>query len=122
MPSRRWGESQAIDGLLMAMKRAVVEKVQFDAVTFDSFHLYDIDFSFSVYLAGFRLAVACDIWVIHDSPGNFSEKWEQASLRFYHKRQAKLAPFVNRTFQHGFVAVEDVRELPALMMPPNWKQ
>src|SRR6185503_5578792 len=49
---------QALDGLFMAANREVLERVRFDEVTFDGFHGYDMDFSFSSHLAGFRLAVA----------------------------------------------------------------
>ena len=36
-------------------------------VTFDGFHHYDLDFSYSAYRAGFRLAVVNDICIYHAS-------------------------------------------------------
>ena len=37
---------QALDGLFMAARRSVIERVSFDPVTFDGFHGYDLDFSY----------------------------------------------------------------------------
>ena len=68
-PGRRtFGGIHAMDGLFFAARRSVVEKVPFDAVTFDGFHHYDLDFTFAAHLAGFRLGIANDIHVLHESP------------------------------------------------------
>ncbi|MDR2925191.1 MAG: glycosyltransferase family protein [Azoarcus sp.] len=64
---------QAIDGLCMIARRDAAEEIGFDEKTFDGFHLYDLDFSFSAYLAGKKLGVCCDIPVIHASEGDFGE-------------------------------------------------
>lgn len=64
---------KAIDGLCMIATREVAEQVGFDADTFDGFHLYDIDFSFSAWRAGFKLGVCCDLPIIHESAGNFDQ-------------------------------------------------
>ena len=53
------------------------ESIQFDAATFDGFHLYDLDFSYRAFLAGFRIAIAWDIPIIHVSSGRLDAAWQR---------------------------------------------
>lgn len=81
---------QAIDGFCMTSTRKAAQSIGFDAATFDGFHLYDLDFSYSAFLAGFRLGVCCDIPVIHESAGNFGYQHLQYAERFVLKHIDRL--------------------------------
>jgi GT2 family glycosyltransferase len=81
---------QALDGVFMAMRRSVAASVPFDEALFDHFHLYDLDFSFRAYQAGFALAVCRDIVLIHQSIGNFDAIWDKYRRRFEEKHRAHL--------------------------------
>jgi GT2 family glycosyltransferase len=81
---------QALDGVFMAMRRDVAVSVPFDEAVFDHFHLYDLDFSFRAYLAGFALAVCRDIALIHQSRGRFDAVWNEYRRRFEAKHRAHL--------------------------------
>jgi len=81
---------QALDGMFFALNRPVVERVQFDENMFDGFHHYDLDFTFSAYLAGFKLAVCNDIVIAHHSAGKFDSMWEHYRDLFLRKHQAAL--------------------------------
>lgn len=81
---------QGLDGLFIAAKREVVERVGFDEQIFDGFHCYDTDFTFSACLAGFRVAVCAEIIIAHHSAGNFGEVWQKYNARFVEKHQGKL--------------------------------
>lgn len=109
---------QAVDGLFMALKKDVADKVRFDENFFDGFHCYDIDFSFSVYKAGFRLGVATDIPVLHASQGKFEEIWRMYAQRLYDKHKADLMPRRNRPFQHACVTALNKEELLEIMSAP----
>jgi hypothetical protein len=76
---------EAIDGVFMAARREVVEAVGFDALTFDGFHLYDIDFSYRAHAAGWRVGVSSEVVLRHDSEGSFDEKWAVYANRFLAK-------------------------------------
>ena len=102
---------QAIDGLFMATRREVLERVRFDQQLFDGFHLYDIDFSFCVHLAGFRIAVATDLPALHHSQGSFGDDWNRYAAKFLGKWQAQLPPFKLRPFQHAVVGASTKGEL-----------
>ena len=81
---------RAVDGVLFAIRRRVLDKVRFDEASFDGWHMYDIDFSFAAYLAGFSLAVCNDIVLLHASGGDFGEAWQRAAERFRQKYAGRL--------------------------------
>ena len=83
---------QALDGCFLACRREVAESIGFDAITFDGFHLYDVDFTFGAYLKGFRLAVCRDLALIHASMGtNADGAWAEYQKRFEAKYRGRLS-------------------------------
>jgi GT2 family glycosyltransferase len=81
---------QALDGFFIAANRRVIQTVRFDEKTFDGFHAYDADFTFSAYLSGFRLAVCKDILIAHQSRGNFDEAFHKYNAHFLEKYRGRL--------------------------------
>lgn len=82
----------ALDGVFVACRREAAAAVPFDAQAFDGFHLYDLDFSYRAHAAGFRLAVACDLGLVHESKGDFGADWSRYAARFRAKFPALAAP------------------------------
>ena len=85
---------QALDGLFFAARRSLVERLRFDEDTFDGFHLYDLDFTFSAYLEGFDVAVCHDIPMIHYTYGaseGYLETHARYLGRFRQKYEGRLA-------------------------------
>ncbi|HKA60520.1 MAG TPA: glycosyltransferase [Gemmatimonadales bacterium] len=82
--------AQAIDGIFLAARREVVERIGFDETTFDGWHLYDLDFTYSAHLAGFRTAVCHDLCLVHDSIGDYGKDWEHYARRFEEKYRDRL--------------------------------
>ncbi len=121
-PRRRVGNIQALDGLLLAANRNVLDKVRFDADTFDGFHAYDVDFTFSAFRAGLKLAVACDISVIHLSGGQFDETWEHYAGRFAAKHASYLPRIVPKPFRWSSVQARNKAHLLEVMQPAYWDQ
>ncbi len=77
--------TEALDGLFIAANRRVCEAIAFDAATFDGFHLYDLDFTYRAFVAGFRIAVAWDILIIHSSSGRLDAAWQRYAQKFVAK-------------------------------------
>lgn len=119
--SRRvFGGIQALDGLFMAMRRDVLAKLTFDDATFDGFHVYDVDFTFRAHLAGYKLAVACDIQVLHQSAGQYDKTWEIHARRFLQKHQSALAKMPDKEFCWGWAKVEKKDDIRGVMTPLSW--
>ena len=121
-PRRVVGNIQAMDGLMIAVRRSVLARIVFDAVTFDGFHLYDLDFSFSAYCAGFRLGIANDLTVLHRSFGSYQDTWSLYKERFERKWAARLAPASARTHKWALVTVGSVAEAMEIVNPPYWRE
>ncbi|SFU30419.1 Glycosyltransferase like family protein [Polaromonas sp. YR568] len=84
------GDIQALDGVLFAANRRVVESVRFDEDTFDGFHVYDTDFTYAAFLRGFKLAVCKDIMIAHKSGGNFQDSYKTYAGKFREKYKGHL--------------------------------
>jgi hypothetical protein len=115
VPARAVGGIQALDGVFLAARRSVVEKIPFDAQTFDGFHLYDLDFTFAAHLAGFRLGVANDIHILHRSMGFKDESWQRYSKRFDEKYAGQLDPMAPRHCGYAWVHLHTRDEIMELM-------
>jgi hypothetical protein len=82
---RSIGNICAMDGVMFACQRPMLDKVSFDNA-YDGFHLYDIDFSYAAYRAGLRLGVCCDFNILHGSVGRGEEpEWRRLAGIFMHK-------------------------------------
>lgn len=109
------GEMQALDGVFLCARRNVVEQLQFDESTFGGFHLYDLDFSFRAYRAGFKLAVINDLPMIHASMGEFGDRWAEDAERFVRKHGSALPPKPGHTWNCTVVHVESKDRLLEVM-------
>jgi hypothetical protein len=83
--------AQALDGLFFAARRTVFGRVRFDEATFDGWHFYDLDFTYSAYLTGLRLGIRTDALLWHESVGRFDDRWRHYAARFLRKHAARLA-------------------------------
>jgi GT2 family glycosyltransferase len=115
------GNIQAMDGLFLAMRRGLAEKIAFDEVNFDGFHLYDIDFTYRAFLAGFRLAVCSDILLFHASAGSFDNVWMRYGERFMRIHGHRLPrPRPGIESHWAFVVVRDRTSMIQAMTWPSW--
>ena len=120
-PARSMGSMQAVDGVLMCVRRPVFDKVQFDE-RYTRFHLYDIDFSFTAHLAGFRVGCAFDLDIHHKSAGSFKDPdWEAAGRAFIAKYEKQLAPPEFPVKWQGSVSkVSSLAEARRRLHPDHW--
>lgn len=98
-------EVRMLDGLFFAVRRAVVQNVQFDEYNFDGFHCYDADFTYSAFLAGFTLGVCNNIAVIHYSHGSFDAVFQKYNQTFITKHANKIDKLVPRALKPTWQAV-----------------
>ena len=105
-----------LDGVLLAARREVFTAVRFDADTFDGFHLYDIDWSYRVSRAGFRLAVAGELLVVHASRGVYGAAWQRYADRFCSKHDVgRTSPEPSSFFGASLESADQVRTFYALL-------
>lgn len=75
----------ALDGVFLAISRKALANIRFDAQTFSEFHGYDLDISFQLVSAGFKLAVTHSILLEHASIGTMNEVWLKAAFAIHNK-------------------------------------
>jgi hypothetical protein len=120
-PARAVSGIQALDGVFLATTRRLVETLSFDEQTFQGFHLYDLDFSFTAYLRGYRLAVCNDLMLIHASWGNFDDEWQRQAELFREKYHAYMVPGERRKGCITMVRVHSREEILEVMTPGHWQ-
>ena len=120
IPRRIIPNIQAMDGLFIAARRHVLEKMRFDEDTFRDWHFYDLDFTFRAYLGGFHLAICCDIPLMHASIGKFTAQWQANAALFLKKHRANLGIGTMRQFNPTTIGAADKAEALALMTPWWW--
>ncbi|HEY1686929.1 MAG TPA: glycosyltransferase [Tepidisphaeraceae bacterium] len=119
-PTPAVSKIQALDGVFMAARRSLLERIRFDAETFDHFHLYDIDFSYQAYHAGFKIGVANDINLLHHSQGNFDENWQRYAERFDQKWRGHYTPRYGPSARCCRVTVNSRAQALKIMTPSYW--
>jgi tetratricopeptide (TPR) repeat protein len=91
---------QTLDGLFFAARRACALSVGFDAVTFDAFHFYDLDFVYRAQRAGNSVAISTEVLAIHASEGSYDDAWRAQAERFMRKYPELAAP-AGKSFYFG---------------------
>ncbi len=79
---------RVMDGVFLAMRRAVAESVGWDAQVCDGFHGYDVDFTLRAADRGLDLAVATDLGIVHGSYGTFDDAWRATGAKLMQKHPA----------------------------------
>ncbi len=80
------------DGCFIACRNAVAHTLRWDEATFDSFHLYDIDFCLRAQNGGFRIGVTRGLMINHWSQGSFDAAWREHAQRFLQKHDMTPGP------------------------------
>ena len=112
---RAMTDMQALDGLFLAFRRAVIERLGWDADTFQGFHCYDVDCTYRAFRAGCKLGVALDLPIFHQSGGNYDTTWQAHADRFMAKHGAHLETLPPRSYQTAIVQVRTREEAQAIM-------
>ena len=121
VPSRRVDQVQALDGAFFCCKREVAQDIRFDQETFRGFHFYDLDFSFRAHQRGWRVSIANDLDLFHESAGNYDEQWKMNAALFHQKHQQALAPkFPHRMIHFCHVRVPTIEDALSVMRPAYW--
>jgi hypothetical protein len=120
----RVSPAQTVDGVFVAVRRAVMSQIHFDAVTFDGFHLWDQDFCLSACQAGLKVGVANDINLLHHSTGKFDDVWRHYGVLFEKKWRdwlARMRPgYLPLAIGWDCVRVDSLAAVRQVLTPPHW--
>jgi hypothetical protein len=113
-------DAQVLDGVFLAGRRAVFERLPFDADTFDGFHCYDLDLSYRAYRAGFRCAVTLDLLIWHQSGGNFGDSWRKYAARLIEKFPELTPRRPSAPYRTGALVAESALAAPLYAWIAHW--
>ncbi|MEO5376817.1 MAG: tetratricopeptide repeat protein [Magnetococcus sp. DMHC-6] len=91
-PHQEMVRVKVLDGLFLAGRRSMFQTLAFDEIRFDGFHFYDLDISLAAHLAGYKVGVCKDIFLIHHSAGSISREWHLYREKFIEKYHGRI-PF-----------------------------
>ena len=81
----------ALDGLWLFTRKELFERVHWDSETFPLFHMYDHDMCMQMLQLGLKLRILPDLWIEHDSWGNYDEQFF-AQVGDFHKKWDEYLP------------------------------
>jgi hypothetical protein len=85
-----------LDGVWFCIRKDLFTSIRFDETTFSGFHFYDVDATFQVYQAGYKLLCVKDILIHHLSMGVLDQKWAENAILFHKKWKDKLPAAVQK--------------------------
>lgn len=83
-------EVAVVDGMFLSMSKDVWSKHEFNEKELKSFHLYDIDMSYQLFLAGYKIVVSNQISVQHLSKGSLDIDWFKASVNWHKNKNLPI--------------------------------
>ena len=110
----------ALDGVFLCTTRRVLDAVPFDPATFDGFHVYDVDFTFSAFRKGFGLAVCTDLPILHRSYGEFDETFNRYAARFREKYRGQLSPMPEIDWSTCLCRTKHIERALEFFHPPHF--
>ncbi len=111
------GAVVVLDGVLLAARRAVFAAVGFDAHTFDGFHGYDVDWSYRAAQAGYTLAAAGDLLLVHASRGRYDDVWQRYAERFCAKHcVGHIDPAPPPYYETAFTSRQQVQSFYGMLL------
>lgn len=84
-------EIVVLDGVWFCCRRLLWEECPFDERNYHGFHFYDLDFSLNAYLKGYKNYVTNEVFIEHNSKGNFNVDWID-SARIFHSKWREYLP------------------------------
>jgi len=120
VPAPIIGGMVAMDGMFLAARRAAVERIGWDADTFDGFHFYDIDFTFRAALAGLKLAVVPMLGFFHSSANGPDPNYAIYRERFAAKHAASIRSEPAHPFHTAMQRVPDLETARRVLRPDYW--
>ena len=110
-------DAVVVDGLWFCIRKELFERIQFDEITFDSFHCYDHDICMQVISQGKRIIIAHNIKIEHASLGNVGNDFLVQLHAFYNKWKHVLP--VTRGVQIDTIGQDRMKNIIKMLYDKN---
>lgn len=85
------------DGLWFCIRRECFNRISFDERTYNGFHMYDLDISMQLNLAGYKIFNIPGVEIFHIAGQATDKRFWEAAFKFYHKFKNHLPRFSEGT-------------------------
>ena len=79
-----------IDGMWMCIRKELFQNIHWDEQTYKGFHMYDMDICMQILMRGMKIQIVDDLWIQHNSYGNWNESFFEGIKLFHEKWDAFL--------------------------------
>ena len=79
-----------VDGMWMFMRRDLFNEIHWDEHTYHGFHMYDMDLCMQINQKGMTIRLLDELWIQHNSYGNWNTDFFQGCRDFHTKWDANL--------------------------------
>ena len=79
-----------VDGMWMFTRKELFQDIHWDEHTYHGFHMYDMDLCMQIISHGMKIRLANEVWIQHNSYGNWNVDFFQGCLLFHDKWDAFL--------------------------------
>ncbi|PNW26872.1 DUF1919 domain-containing protein [Formosa algae] len=83
-------EVAVLDGMFLGTRRDVWAKNKFNEKELKGFHLYDIDISYQLFKAGYKIVVDYHISIQHLSQGSLDINWFKSSINWHKNKKLPI--------------------------------
>lgn len=78
-------EVATLDGVWFCIRKELFEKISFDEVTYDGFHMYDTDICMQIHQLGKKVMICPDVLLEHLSIGSYTPSFGKGLAAFHAK-------------------------------------
>jgi len=109
------------DGMWFCIRKSLFDIIEFDKITYDGFHFYDLDIAMQIYIAGFKIKSVPNILIEHTSMGYLDRNWLKNAFKFYSKWSFFLPVSLVQEDKNLFISLEDSAIISMLRTIKNEK-
>lgn len=77
-----------VDGMWMFTRKDLFQDIHWDEHTYHGFHMYDLDLCMQIVSRGMKIRLADEVWIQHNSYGNWNVDFFQGCQLFHNKWDA----------------------------------
>lgn len=112
--SNKFSEVLLLDGVWFCIRKKLFQKIRFDEMTYQGFHMYDMDICMQIHQQKFKCLSLYNIDINHQSQGALNNSWIKNRILFWKKWKHAL-PLSNLKLTWYQIAIYEWRNTLAFL-------
>lgn len=111
---RKFSEVLLLDGVWFCIRKKLFQKIRFDEMSYQGFHMYDMDICMQIHQQKFKCLSLYNIDINHESQGVLNNPWIKNRIQF-RKKWKHLLPLSNLKLTWYQIAIYEWRNTLAFL-------